>query len=67
MLDCGTSFLYVVNFRNACDYLCYSKIFAGIPALIQWRKKWKYFKAATAFQISCVYFKQILLREKSQL
>ena len=57
MLDCGTSFLYAVNVRNASDYLCYSQVFAGILELLQWRKKWKYLKAATAFQIFCVYFK----------
>ena len=58
MLDCGTSFLYVVNVRNACDCLCYSHTFAGILALIQWRKmeKKKNKKAATAYQIFlCVF------------
>ena len=34
-LDGDTSFLYVVNVRNACDCLCNSQIFAGYLALIQ--------------------------------
>ena len=28
-LDCSTSFVYVVNVRNACDWLCYSQIFVA--------------------------------------
>ena len=38
MLDCGTSFLYVVNVINACDCLSYCQIFESILALIQLRK-----------------------------
>ena len=30
-------------------------------------EKWKDLKAATAFQILCVYFKQISAKKKSQL
>ena len=56
ILDCGTSFLYVVNVRNACDCLCYSQIFAGILALIQWRKNGKKIKGCNRFpDFLCVF------------
>ena len=31
------------------------------------KEKWKDLKAVTAFQILCLYFKQISVEEKSQL
>ena len=59
-LDCGASFVYDVNVINACDFLRYS-----YSCTITMMKQWKDLKAATAFQILCVYFKQISVEKKN--
>ena len=63
------SFWYDMNVVNECDCLCHSQICADILGLHYYNDgKLRDLKAATAFQILCVYFKLISVeKKKSQL
>ena len=54
-LDCGTSFLYVVNVRNECDFLCYSQIFAGILEYNTMMEKLKNLRLQPLSRFLCVF------------
>ena len=66
-LDCSSSFVYVVNVRICMRLAVLQSNFRGYSCINTMTEKWKNLKAATTVQILSVYFKHILLREKSQL
>ena len=65
-LDGGTSFLHVVNVRNACDCLCYSQMFRGLSCAKTMTVKFTNLKAPTDFK-NCVCISNRLVVERLQL
>ena len=58
-LDCGTSFLYVVNVRLSV----LQSNFRGYSCMNTMTEKWKNLKAATAFQIFVCFSNRVVLRK----